>query len=147
MGHGDGAGDIAIVVGSPDANDRRDLVNELLRHNKIVTGLDDEELSAFLRDDAGNLVGGVYGWVFGGTGEVALLWVREDARGRGLGGRLLAAFEQQAAALGCHQMVMHTHSFQAPAFYRKHGYQDVAAIDDYPTGHAWHVLRKDLQAG
>jgi ribosomal protein S18 acetylase RimI-like enzyme len=86
----------------------------------------------------------VYGWVFGGAAEIALLWVREDQRGAGLGSRLLLGSEEHARAAGCAQMVIRTHSFQPPGFYRAHGYQDVASIADYPREHAFHLLRKDL---
>ena len=139
--------ELEIRTGSPDSADRGQLVDALLAYSRETTGIDDEELSSFLRDEGGDLIAGVYGWVFGGAAEIALLWVREDHRMRGLGGRLLTAFEAKAAAMGCRQMVMRTHSFQAPEFYRAHGYEDVAAVDDYPAGHRWHVLRKSLPAG
>jgi GNAT superfamily N-acetyltransferase len=134
-----------IVVGEPAGADRGELVDALLAYNREATnGLDDQELSAFVRDDAGNLVAGIYGWIFGGTGEVALIWVRADVRGHGTGSRLLVAFEEKAAEMGCRQMVIRTHSFQAPGFYRRHGYEEVAAVDDYPAGHSWQVFRKPL---
>jgi GNAT superfamily N-acetyltransferase len=134
-----------IVVGEPAGAERGELVDALLAYNREATnGLDDQELSAFVRDDAGNLVAGIYGWIFGGTGEVALIWVRADVRGHGTGSRLLVAFEEKAAEMGCRQMVIRTHSFQAPGFYRRHGYEEVAAVDDYPAGHSWQVFRKPL---
>jgi ribosomal protein S18 acetylase RimI-like enzyme len=139
--------DIEIAVGSPAGQDRAELVDSLLAYNREATGItQDEELSAFIRDEAGDLIAGVYGWVFGGAAEVALIWVRDDHRGRGLGSRLLNAFEAKAESMGSRQMVMRTHSFQAPDFYRAHGYGDVAAIDDYPAGHRYHLLRKPLGA-
>jgi GNAT superfamily N-acetyltransferase len=134
-----------IVVGEPAGSDRGELVDALLAYNREATnGLDDQELSAFVRDDAGNLVAGIYGWIFGGTGEVALIWVRADVRRHGIGSRLLVAFEEKAAKMGCGQMVIRTHSFQGPGFYRRHGYEEVAAVDDYPAGHSWQVFRKPL---
>jgi GNAT superfamily N-acetyltransferase len=134
-----------IVVGEPAGSDRGELVDALLAYNREATnGLDDQELSAFVRDDAGNLVAGIYGWIFGGTGEVALIWVRADVRRHGIGSRLLVAFEEKAAEMGCGQMVIRTHSFQGPGFYRRHGYEEVAAVDDYPAGHSWQVFRKPL---
>jgi GNAT superfamily N-acetyltransferase len=137
--------EIEIQAGKPDGAARGQLVDALLAFNRDATGIvEDEELSSFLRDEAGDLIAGVYGWVFGGAAEVALLWVRQDHRARGLGGRLLTAFEAKAAAMGCRQMVIRTHSFQAPEFYRAHGYEDVAAVDDYPAGHRYHLLRKRL---
>ena len=39
-----------------------------------------------------------------------------------------------------------TFSFQAPAFYAKHGFEVVAAVDDHPHGHKNMLLRKRLGA-
>ena len=134
-----------IAVGEPAGDDRGELVDALLAFNREATGIEDDvELSAFIRDADGRLAAGIYGWVFGATGEVALIWVRDDQRGRGVGGGLLAGFEEKAASLGCRQMVIRTHSFQAPGFYRKHGYVEVGAVDDYPIGYAYHLFRKPL---
>jgi GNAT superfamily N-acetyltransferase len=139
------ADDLEIVVGEPAGADRGELVGELLAYNTETTGIpDDTELSAFIRDADGKLLAGIYGWVFGATGEVALIWVRADQRGEGVGSNLLTAFEEKAAALGCHQMVIRTHTFQAPGFYLRHGYAEVANVDDYPAGYAWKVFRKAL---
>jgi len=67
---------------------------------------------------------------------VAHLWVHESHRGRGLGRALLEAAEAEAARRGCRQMVVATHSFQAPAFYERLGYEKQAVVRDQPEGHA-----------
>jgi ribosomal protein S18 acetylase RimI-like enzyme len=43
--------------------------------------------------------------------------------------------------------VLTTHSFQAPGFYRKLGYEPLAEVPDYPAGHLEIVLRKRLSPG
>jgi GNAT superfamily N-acetyltransferase len=137
--------DVQVVAGQPPAEDRGVLVEALLAYNRQATGIEqDEEFSTFIHDDAGALVAGMYGWVFGGAAEIALLWVREDRRGGGLGSRLLNAAEDHARRAGCDQMVIRTHSFQAPGFYHAHGYEDVGSIQDYPRGHGYLLLRKAL---
>jgi hypothetical protein len=39
-----------------------------------------------------------------------------------------------------------TFTFQAPAFYAKHGFEVVAVVDDHPRGHKNLLLRKRLGA-
>jgi hypothetical protein len=41
-------------------------------------------------------------------------------------------------------IVLSTHSFQAPAFYAKHGYTVCGEVPDYPSGYAQIFLRKVL---
>jgi ribosomal protein S18 acetylase RimI-like enzyme len=113
-------------------------------------GLEGEELAIFVRDAAGVLRGGLYGWTWGGVLEVNLLWVHEAERGRGLGSRLLAMAEAEGRARGASMAVLDTHSFQAPDFYRRHGYEVYAILEGYPAGHSKLYFRKRLlpeQAG
>lgn len=103
-----------VHVGTPPPDDRRALLEELLAFIRKATGLtDDDELYSFTRDDAGTLIAGLYGRVWGGTCEIALFSVRKDHRGRGIGARMLDAAEKKARELACHQMVLTTHDFQA----------------------------------
>jgi ribosomal protein S18 acetylase RimI-like enzyme len=105
---------------------------------------DGEGLHAELRDEHGGLVAGLSGHTWGGTCEIVFLWVREANRGRGLGTALLAAAEAEALRRGCAQVVLMTHTFQAPRLYERLGYRRVAEIADYPRGHAKLAYAKRL---
>ena len=62
-------------------------------------------------------------WVF-----VELLAVAEDARGHGLGARLIAEAEAEAQRLGAVGVWLDTFHFQAPGFYETLGYQEMGRL-------------------
>ena len=133
------------IVEAPDAALAARLDDEIAAFNFDATGIRDaRDLAATVHDDTGELIAGIQGWTWGATGWVERLWVREDARHRGVGTRLLTAAESEARARGCRQLALTTHSFQAPDFYRRHGFEVVGELPDYPAGHASLLLRKRL---
>jgi len=68
--------------------------------------------------------------------EVHWLWVAEAYRGRGVGSELLGRAEEDARRNYCRGVYLDTFTFQAPAFYDKHGYREFGRIDDFPQGHS-----------
>jgi len=113
------------------------LVERIYEFNAHATGYYDGGLiGGRLRGESGEVIAAFNGHTWGGCCVVAHLWVHESQRGRGLGRALLQAAEAEATRNGCRQMVLATHSFQAPAFYERLGYEKQAVIRDQPKGHA-----------
>lgn len=121
------------------------LEDRLYEFNSTATGITDGQwLSILVRDDASRIVAGLCGNTWGGCLEIRQFWVEEARRGRGLGTRLLMAAEKEALGRDCRQIILSTFTFQAPAFYAKHGFEVLAVVDDHPRGHNNMLLRKRL---
>lgn len=137
--------DMRIHVTDTDDHLKGRLHQEIYRFNEEATGFrDGRSLSLRIDAKSGDLVAGLTGWTWGGTGFVEVLWVRAGSRGTGVGGSLLAAAEREASARGCTQMALSTHSFQAPDFYRNRGYLECGRFLQYPAGYSQMHLAKSL---
>jgi GNAT superfamily N-acetyltransferase len=91
-----------------------------------------------------SIAGGVIGethweWFF-----INLMWIKEELRGCGYGHKLLLAAEQEARQRGARNAYLDTFSFQAPDFYKKHGYQVFGVLENFPEGHQRIYLTKQL---
>jgi ribosomal protein S18 acetylase RimI-like enzyme len=85
-----------------------------------------------VRNEKGEIVAGLYGYTWGDYCQIDDLWVQADLRGQGFGKRLLQTAEQEALKRGCSQVVLDTHTFQAPGFYQKQGYEISGVVDGVP---------------
>ncbi|MFJ1606873.1 GNAT family N-acetyltransferase [Streptomyces sp. NPDC088253] len=139
-----------------DDKDRRDLLRRRLRDTntqaspilRALRGTPAERelpLHVWALDADGALAGGLVGHTWTTWLHVTYLWVDAPHRGAGLGGRLLAEAERLAhEERGCRNSRLETWDFQAPEFYKKHGYEVVCVIPDYPPGITEYTLTKQL---
>jgi GNAT superfamily N-acetyltransferase len=105
---------------------------------------DRRPLHVFLRDNKGDVIGGLTGetnwdWLY-----IDCFWLLDDLRGAGVGAQLLEAAEQEARSRGCRHARLFSYSFQAPEFYEKRGYRVFGVLDGYPAGEKQVWLRKDF---
>lgn len=129
-------GEVTLVVSDVDDGLNERLEEEIYAFNVEVTGHDDGRmLRIAVRGDGGDLLAGLSGWTWGRCGYIEFLWVRSGQRGAGLGTRLLAAAEQEIRRRRCDQVALSTHSFQAPGFYARFGYDECGRTPAYPRGH------------
>jgi DNA-binding MarR family transcriptional regulator len=75
--------------------------------------------------------------------EIKRMWVAPDARGLGVGRRLLADLEQQVRARGIRRVRLDTNAtlVEAIAMYRSSGYIEIPAFNDEPYAHHWFEKR------
>jgi len=130
---------------NPDAREIESLSDRIDTFNVEETRIYDfKELAILLRDSARQLIAGIYAFTWGGCLDIRSVWVREDLRGAGIGSKLMHAVEQEAIRRGCRIATLETHSFQAPRFYERLGYEEIGVLDGYPIGHKKHYLKKVL---
>jgi GNAT superfamily N-acetyltransferase len=128
-----------------DESTRHAVLDPLVAYNRAMTGRDDHRpLILTIDAPTGEVIGGLWGqtaydWLF-----VALLFVPEFLRRRGVGRDLLLRAEREALSRGCHSAWLDTFEFQAPGFYERLGYQCFGTLADYPHGSARYFLRKAL---
>ena len=123
-----------------------DFVREsLMQFNDAHVGNDGHTPLNLIEYDAdGNVIAGILGGTYWGWMYVDILWVDENYRRRGIGAKLLAAAEAEAVCRGCHHVHLDTMSWQAPDFYKKHGYEVVGILPDIPSGNQKYLLMKAL---
>ena len=113
--------------------------------NETFTGdLAREKISSFVKDDLGQVMGGVlceikWGWLY-----VEGLWVNESLRGNDWGSKLLNTVEGYALSKGVSNFRLETTSFQALGFYKKMGYATFGELNNFPPGYVSYFLKKQI---
>ncbi len=117
-------------------------------YNIEQAGEDHGKMLCFLLRGADQeLLGGIIGETHWGWLYISLMFVREDLRGRGYGHRLLTLAEEEARKRGAKNAYLDSFSFQAPEFYKKHGYQVFGELQDFPAGYTRYYFKKQLSGG
>lgn len=90
------------------------------------------DLGIYLQDEAGQKIAGLIGNTHGNWLLIKFLWVSEELRGQNIGSNILSQGENIAKERGCKYSFLDTFSFQAPEFYKKHGYKEAFVLENYP---------------
>ncbi len=119
----------------------------LYQYDIEKTGVADRRpIGAELSDSiSGEVLGGLWGQTELGLLFLNMFFLPEDIRGQSLGERLLSTIEEEAIKRGCRRAVVETSSFQAPDFYKRHGYKEFGQVEFGLPGHARVFLRKSLE--
>jgi ribosomal protein S18 acetylase RimI-like enzyme len=102
------------------------------------------QLCFVIRAPNQEIVGGLIGKTHWDWLYIDLLFIKDELRGRGYGHRLLTLAEDEARKRGAKNAYLDTFSFQAPDFYKQHGYHVFGELKDFPPGHQRYFLTKQL---
>lgn len=147
--NGYGTDTYTLVVGDTLDDDYYQTLKSHLRgfNRRAAPGMMPPEARALnirVHDGEGRLVGGLAALTYWGWLVIRLLVIDDDRRGNGLGHQLIERAHDEALARGCSRAQTQTYDFQALEFYLRHGYQVVGEMKDYPEGHDYYWLRRDL---
>ncbi len=130
---------------TPTGKEIKFIRESLYQFNKEIVGDDGHTPITIIEyDENGDVIGGILGGTYWGWMYVDILWVQENHRRRGLGSNLLQKAEEEARRRGCHHVHLDTMSWQAPDFYKKHGYEIIGVLPDIPNGNQKYLLMKAL---
>jgi len=123
--------------------DRETIYQGLLEYNLArIEDKNPKDLGVYFQDETGKKLAGLIGDTHGNWLTVKYLWVSEELRGKSIGSQILKQAEETAKHRGCKYAFLDTFSFQAPMFYKKHGYQEVFALEEYPvTGKRYYFTK------
>lgn len=137
------------ITTTPSKADAKTISQGIIDFNTIsVSNLEPIEgevkFCVFARDNEDNIVGGMRATCYWNTLHIELLWLAEEARGKGTGKDLIQQAETFAKQNNCEKAFVETTSWQAMPFYKRCGYKLIATLPDRPKGHASHYLAKDI---
>lgn len=135
-----------VVQKQADQKDINFIKDKLKTHNEKFASPDNhKELAVFLKNEAGEIKGGITGGTYWDWLYIDALWIDETLRHKGYGKELLETAEKEAKNRGCNHAHLDTHDFQAVNFYKKNHYEICGQLDDLPKGYNRYLLKKVLK--
>jgi ribosomal protein S18 acetylase RimI-like enzyme len=142
----------SIALSATADSEARDFIRQQLRafndvhseHHRAIRSVEPTPLDILIRNEAGEIAGGLISSTYWGWLEVNVLWIAEGLRRLGHGRTLLRLAEAEARTRDCVHVMLTTYSFQARGFYEGEGYRIVGEMAGYPPGAVYYWMRKEL---
>ncbi|MTK10181.1 MAG: GNAT family N-acetyltransferase [Hungatella sp.] len=131
------------ITDTINESDEKYIFDGLLEYNlERIEDKNPRDLAIYLPDETGRKIAGLIGSTHGNWLFVKYLWVSKELRGKQIGSEILKQAEETAKERGCKYSFLDTFSFQAPVFYKKHGYREVFTLENYPvTGKRYYFTK------
>lgn len=128
--------------------DSKYIQEQLIAFNRTQTPLEAkspfENICLTVKDEKEEIKGGLVATLYWECLNVHFLWVDDSVRHHGYGSKLLQKAEKIAKEKNCRLIKLDTFSFQAPEFYKKHGFKIYGVVEDFPKGCTQYYLEKRL---
>ncbi|ORM58335.1 GNAT family N-acetyltransferase [Pantoea rodasii] len=137
---------ILEVSVNPSAEQLLPIEDGLNDFNDLMTGMSDRQpLAVLIKSNTnGEILGGMQGRSSLGLLFIDLFYLPPELRSKGIGSEILLRFEDEGKKRGCTAAFLYTISFQAPDFYKKHGWEEFGRIDCKPEGTSRIFMKKSL---
>lgn len=103
-----------------------------------------QRFAFIIRDESGEVLGGVDASIWFGCLHIKHLWVDESIRGSGYGAKLMLSAENFATEKGCTFTTANTMIMEVVSFYTKLGYEIEFERKGYQKNSVMYYLRRDL---
>jgi len=134
-----------VVDYDPSQSDNAVISEGIIASNAHIIGERDKAFSIFLKNDSGQVFGGIQAFLDTESIYIDVLWVEEKSQKKGYGTKLLDAIDLEAIKNGCKFITVDTWDFQAEGFYLKNGYDRIGEVKNYWLGHSKISLRKKIR--
>lgn len=98
----------------------------------------------FIRDEVGEVVGGLEGITMYGCLYIDMLWIKEELRHKGLGVKLIQEAENIGCQRKCTFATVNTMDWEALPFYQSCGFAVEFVREGYDNQSKMYLLRKAL---
>jgi GNAT superfamily N-acetyltransferase len=134
-----------VLTDAPSPEARRAIDDGLTEYNlEQVSAWGVTPLACLVRDPDGTVLGGMLGRTSIGLLFIDVVFLPSTLRRGGIGTRMLGMMETEAIRRGCRTGVLFTISFQAPAFYARHGWREFGRVACDPPGTARVFMTKEF---
>lgn len=136
------------ILSECNEQDAQFIINQIDQFNLTISPTKQdppsEPFNLLIRDSKDNILGGLLGRYYRFSLYVQVLWISDELRGKGYGSGLLQEAEKILVQKGCKLIHLDTWNFQAPEFYKKHGFEVFGVLDGFPEGTKRYFLKKEL---
>lgn len=130
---------------APSGEDLDVILKGLTAYNEAEVGPADRiPLAVLIRDDGGDVIGGLSGYTSWGWLFTQLLFIPEQLRGQGMAAKLLDAAEAEARRRGCGGAWIDTFNPLALKAYQRQGYEIFGELPAFVGDRTRTFLRKKL---
>jgi GNAT superfamily N-acetyltransferase len=133
------------LTAAPSGEDLDAILKSLTAYNEAEVGPADRiPLAVLIRDEGGQVIGGLSGYTSWGWLFTQLLFIPEPLRGQGMAAKLLDQAEVEARRRGCRGAWIDTFNPQALKAYQRQGYASFGELPAFVGDRTRTFLRKML---